>query len=213
MKVDGIEVSIESSATKANAELDKLALKLTAISKSISGINLGNLGNIGTISNANKSGVIDLSNSLKKLTTSTNNTNKSFKSFAVSAGRFYANCFLMIRGVKKLGDAIGNTMDYIETYNYYNVIMDKIGTEFGGAWKENGYGNAEDYASSFRERLNSLTTQMTEFKIGEEGGLYGTESIGLGLDPEQIMSFQANVSSITNAVGLIGETSINTSKA
>ena len=54
---------------------------------------------------------------------------------------------------------------------------------------------------------------MTGFKIGEEGGLYASDSIGLGLDPDKIMGFQAEVSSITNAVGLMGETSLNTSKA
>lgn len=213
MRVDGIEVIIESDASKAVKQLDALAARIDKISNSIGSIRPGSLSNIGSVANSSQRGVSSLADSFNKLTGNATKANKTMASFSQLAVKFYANCFLAIRGVKKLGSAVNSSMDYIETYNYFNVITDKIGTEFGSAWKENGYSNAQDYAASFKDRLNNLTSQMTGFKIGEEGGLYLSDSIGLGLDSEKLMSFQANVSSITNAVGLIGESSVNTSKA
>lgn len=203
MKVDGVEIVIESNATKACAELDRMIAKLNKVNASI--LFTGKAGKGSSVSG--------LTSGLKSYTTSASKATKSTASLAAAFGKFYASYFLVIRGVKALGRAIESSMDYIETYNYYNVIMDKIGTEFGDAWKENGYGSAEEYSKSFKQRLNALTGGMTGFKIGEEGGLYASDSIGLGLDPDKIMGFQAEVSSITNAVGLMGETSLNTSKA
>lgn len=150
---------------------------------------------------------------LRVYSTSASRSTRNTLSLAAAFGRFYASCFLIIRGIKQIGKSITNSMDYIESYNYFNVITDKIGSEFGSAWKENGYSNAQDYASSFKDRLNNLTSQMTGFTIGEEGGLYLSDNLGLGLDPNAIMNFQAQISSITNAAKLVGETSINASKA
>ena len=151
--------------------------------------------------------------SLRAYSSTASRATKNTFSLAAAFGKFYASCFLVIRGIKQIGKSITNSMDYIESYNYFNVITDKIGSEFGSAWKENGYNNAQEYAASFKDRLNNLTSQMTGFDIGEEGGLYLSDNLGLGLDPNAIMNFQAQISSITNAAKLTGETSINASKA
>src|SRR5574344_579695 len=204
MKVDGVEIVIESDASKACAQLDKMIAKLGDVNAKIRSTGKINIG---------KGGTSGATSGLKSYTATASKATKSTYSLAAAFGKFYASCFLFIRGAKALGKAIESSMDYIETYNYYNVIMDKIGAEFGSAWKENGYNSADEYAKSFKERLNNLTGEMTGYKIGKEGGLYATDSIGLGLDPEKIMSYQASIASITNAVGLTGETSINTAKA
>ena len=205
MKVDGVEIVIESDASKACKELDKMIAKLGDVNAKIRSTGRINIGGKGGTSGA--------TSGLKTYSTTASRAAKSTFSLASAFGKFYASCFLFIRGVKAIGKSIESSMDYIETYNYYNVIMDKIGTEFGDAWKENGYNSADEYAKSFKDRLNKLTGEMTGYKIGKEGGLYATDSIGLGLDPEKIMSYQASIASITNAVGLAGETSINTAKA
>lgn len=143
--------------------------------------------------------------------------NKSNRSFAAMAGSFYANAFLIIRGLKKLKSSIEESMDYVETYNYFSVTMDKIGREFGKDFerfgKEAGASTAEEYANSFKDRMNELTRKMTGYNVGSNGELFMTDSIGLGLDPEAIMNYQASISAITNSVGLIGENSVNASKA
>lgn len=219
-ELDRLEIQIETSAKQANSQLDLLADKLEKISNSLNGLNTSKLANLGKnfdsvskSTGATSKSVETVTSRLQSMNGVMNKSVKSTRSLASLFGSFYANCFLLIRGIKKLGSAVEASMDYIETYNYFNVITDKIGAEFGSAWKENGYSNAEDYADSFRERLNSLTSQMTGYTIGGEGGLYLSDNVGLGLDPEKIMAYQANISSITNAVGLMGETSVNTSKA
>lgn len=47
-EVDRLEIQIETSASKANRELDKLALKLEKIGNMLSGINTGTLGEMAT---------------------------------------------------------------------------------------------------------------------------------------------------------------------
>lgn len=136
-----------------------------------------------------------------------------FGRFASAAGTFYARFWAIVRGVKAVGKAIESAMDYVETYNYFSVTMDKIGKDFGSQYEKFGYESAESYANSFTDRLNELTRKMTGFSVGKNGELNMTDSIGLALDPEQIQNFQASVAAVTNSVGLIGETSINTSKA
>ena len=129
MKVDGIEIVIESNATKACAELDRMIAKLNKVNASI--LLTGKAGKGSSVSG--------LTSGLKSYTTSASKATKSTASLASAFGKFYASYFLVIRGVKALGKAIKSSMDYIETYNYYNVIMDKIGTEFGGEWKGTAY--------------------------------------------------------------------------
>ena len=67
----------------------------------------------------------------------------SINSLAYSFGKFYANCFLLIRGLKGLGNAMKSAMDYIETFNYYNVTMNKIGSQFANQYKKFGYDSAQ----------------------------------------------------------------------
>lgn len=136
-----------------------------------------------------------------------------FGRFASAAGTFYARFWAIVRGVKAVGKAIESAMDYVETYNYFSVTMDKIGKDFGSQYEKFGYESAESYADSFTNRLNELTRKMTGFSVGKNGELNMTDSIGLALDPEKIQNFQASVAAVTNSVGLIGETSVNTSKA
>jgi histone H3/H4 len=169
----------------------------------------------GTQSAASQTGgsASKLSKVLNTLTTSTQKSGRSFKSFAQIAGSFYANFFMVARGIQKAWKAVMSSMDYVETFNYWNVAIDKIGTEFGKQFEQYGYDSAEAYANSFAGRLKTLTLKMTGYEIGDVGDLSLTGNKNLGLDPEQLMNYQAKIVSVTNAVGLCGETSTNTAKA
>ena len=169
----------------------------------------------GTQSAASQTGgsASKLSKVLNTLTTSTQKSGRSFKSFAQIAGSFYANFFMIARGIQKAWKSVMSSMDYVETFNYWNVAIDKIGTEFGKQFEQYGYDSAEAYANSFSERIKSLTLKMTGYSIGDSGDLTLTGNKNLGLDPEQLMNYQAKIVSVTNAVGLCGETSTNTAKA
>lgn len=104
-------------------------------------------------------------------------------------------------------------MDYTETFNYWNVTLDKIGQEFKSKFGDYGCESADEYAESFKQRLNSVIGKMTGYTVGSSGELISMGDVGLGLDPEQLMNYQAQISSVTNSLGLAGETSIDTAKA
>lgn len=215
-EIDRLEIQVETRAASANKQLDALAEKLNAISKSLSGISgtkMNSVSMIGTHASKSSNGVSKLSNCLKNLASSQMQAQKSSKSLASSFGFFYANCFMAIRGVKALGRAVDKSMDYIETFNYFNVAMDKIGTEFSKDYKQFGYNSAEEYSKSFTSRMNELTTKMSGFNVGDDGVLSFANNKNLSLNPEMLMNYQASVAAITNSVGLIGETSVNASKA
>lgn len=220
-EIDRLEIEIEANASKAEKALEDLANRLDKVSGSLNKINTSRLS--GIVDNSMKSatktssqcvdGFNKISNSMKSLNSMFGTTKNHMKSFSQIAGSFYANSFMFVRGVKKLGSSIEKSMDYTETYNYYNVTMDKIAKEFSGQWEKFGYENAEDYANSFSNRLNNLTQKMTGFSVGNDGVLSMTNGKNLGLDPNEMMNFQASIAAITNSVGLMGENSINTSKA
>lgn len=219
-EIDRLEVEIEASASKANAQLDKLLGKLDKISGSLSGIDPKKLSGLAGVFGQSSSGAgkgvsttRKLSGSFSQLSGRITKSQKSLSSFSQAAGKFYANSFLIIRGLKKLGSSIEQSMDYVETYNYFAVTMDKIGREFSDMYEQYGYDSAEAYANSFSGRLNELTRKMTGYSVGSNGELTLTDSIGLALDPQKIMDYQASIAAVTNSVGLCGETSTNTAKA
>lgn len=219
-EIDRLEIQIETQATKANAQLDKLAAKLGKISASLNGINTSKLNALGNSmkattekSTSTNSALKRLSDSMNNLTSMSNRADKSTRSLAASFGMFYASMFPIIRGIKALGRSIEKSMDYIETYNYFNVTMDKIAKENKSMYSKMGYDSADSYADSFKSRLNGLTEKMSGYKVGSDGMLDMSGIKNLNLDPEQIMSYQANIAAVTNSVGLVGETSVNASKA
>ena len=171
---------------------------------------LANLASQGSkVGNASKTIV----SGLNRTNTAMARTTKQATSLASAFGKFYASYFLIIRGVKGLWDAVESSMDYVETYNYFNVALGKIGEEFAYQFKQYGYDSAESYVDSFGERLNELNKKMTGYMVGDSGELILAGDMGLGLNIEQLMKFQAKVLSVTNSVGLMGEASTSTAKA
>lgn len=140
-------------------------------------------------------------------------TEKRARSLASAFGKFYASYFLIIRGVKNLWSAIEGSMDYVETYNYFNVALNKIGEDTASMFGEYGKDSAERYAEEFGNRLNELNEKMTGYIVGKDGALQLAGDMGLGLNIQQLMNFQAKVLSVTNSVGLMGEASTSAAKA
>lgn len=222
-EIDSLEIKIETSASAANQQLDRLASKLETISASLGKFNTSSIDKIarsmsGASSATQKAtqstnNLQRFSNAMDVLAGKTNKAGKSLSSFSQIAGNFYANSFLLVRAVKKLWSGVESSMDYVETFNYWNVTLDKIGKEFGNKYEDYGYDSADAYAESFRDRLKELTAKMTGYQIGDAGDLTLTSGKSLGLDPEQMMNYQAKILAVTNSVGLLGETSTNVAKA
>lgn len=179
---------------------------------------LGNLAasgsRISTVANNASTRTSHFGNALRTLKDRLTGANKSTKGLVSSIGMFYARMFLVIRVIKAFGKAIGSVQDYIEEFNYFSVALDKIGKDSASQFKKAGYNSAEEYAKSFRTRFAKLQTQMTGYEVDYDTGEATSKGIhNLGLDLTEVMNFNAAISQITNSAGMLGETSIMTSKA
>lgn len=145
-------------------------------------------------------------------------TKKSFKGLASAFGRFYANCFLVIRGVKALWKSISSTADYLEAFNYFEVALDKVGNDWKNQFSEYGYESAEEYANSFKTRLSKSLSGLSGVQIsvdssGETGLLTDTGLKNLGLNIQEVTQYASQLASVTNSVGQTGETTLATASA
>ena len=179
---------------------------------------LGNLASSGsrisTVSDRASTSTKKLGNALSSLKDKLKSAHKSSKGFVSSIGMFYAKFFLVIRAVKKFGQAIGSAQDYIEEFNYFSVALDKVGKDSANQFKKAGYNSAEEYAGSFRKRFGKLQKQLTGYKVDTNtGDATNTFSHNLGLDLTEVMNYNAAIAQITNSAGMLGETSIDSAKA
>lgn len=169
---------------------------------------------ISTVSDRASTSTKKLGNALSSLKDKLKSAHKSSKGFVSSIGMFYAKFFLVIRAVKKFGQAIGSAQDYIEEFNYFSVALDKVGKDSANQFKKAGYNSAEEYAGSFRKRFGKLQKQLTGYKVDTNtGDATNTFSHNLGLDLTEVMNYNAAIAQITNSAGMLGETSIDSAKA
>ena len=201
-EIDSLSIKITASTTEAEAAIDRLATKMNSLTTSYGG--QGNKAN----------------NATQNLNRNLNSTNKTVKRAKTSwgglasvIGRFYASCFLAIRGVKALGASIQSTADYFEAFNYFNVALGKIGSDWEDDFSKYGYNSAEAYAESFATRLQDKLQDLSGLKITDSGTLDTTGMKNLGLNIQEITQFSAQLASVTNSVGQVGEVSLATSSA
>lgn len=162
--------------------------------------NLASQGSkVGTSSNS-------LQKSLYGVSTSARTATKSSWNLASAIGKFYATYFMVIRGSKKLIEAIKSTTDYIEAFNYQAVAFGKIGSEWDKDYEKYGYDNATAYAESFKSRVNDTLGKLSGLKVNIQGGLLeesGTKNLGLNI--QEITQYASQLASVTNSLGQTGE--------
>lgn len=160
---------------------------------------------VGTASRSVTSGLHNTRKSMES-------TRRSATSLAATFGRLYANYFLLIRGAKGFINAIKDTSDYIEAFNYYNVAFGKIASEWDKDWEKYGYENAEAYADSFTERMQESLSKMSGLEVvidaDGKGLLTSTNLQNLGLNIREITQYASQLASVTNSVGQTGEVSL-----
>ena len=149
---------------------------------------------------------------LNRTSTSVNTAKKSFGGLTSAIGKFYATYFMVIRGLKGLWSSIESTADYIEAYNYFNVALGKIGSDWSHQFEKYGYENAESYAESFSTRLSESLGKLSGLKmeIGADGqGILSESGMkNLGLNIQEITQYASQLASVTNSVGQTGEVSL-----
>lgn len=156
-------------------------------------------GKAGTASNG-------LIRSFNNTYSSTSKAKKGFGSLASAIGRFYATYFMVIRGSKKLIEAIKSTTDYIEAFNYQAVAFGKIGSEWDKDYEKYGYDNATAYAESFQSRVNDTLGKLSGLKVNVQGGLLEESGAkNLGLNIQEITQYASQLASVTNSLVQTGE--------
>lgn len=149
---------------------------------------------VGTASNALVSGLQNTHKVADK-------TGKKMNSLASAFGKFYASYFLVIRGIKGLMGSIEGTTDYLEAYNYYTVATEKVTSEWNTS------------AEELTNTLNKLSGLKIEVDAEGKGLLSESGAKNLGLNIKEITQYASQLVSVTNSLGLAGETSISTASA
>lgn len=154
-----------------------------------------------------------LSGWLGRLTSSTGRATKATRSFAQITGSFYANFGVIIRGIRKTWSAVESSMDFLETVNYFEVAMRKLGDDAAANWEQAGYDSAEAYAKSFSERAKQLTTKMTGYEVDKDGNATYAGVKNLGMNPQSVMNYQAMFAQVSESIGVAEESALNFSDA
>ena len=175
---------------------------------------LANLSSQGSkVGSASKS----IQNGLNGTATSTAKASKGFKGLSSAIGKFYASYFMVIRGVKGIWSSIESTADYIEAYNYFDVALGKVGSDWSHQYEKYGYESAEAYADSFSDRLSKELKDLSgvQVSIGADGKGLLTETgmKNLGLNIQEVTQYASQLASVTNSVGQTGEVSLATANA
>lgn len=200
-------------------ELRKLMMTLSSapnVSRNI--IDMTNaLANLSTQGGKVGSASRSIQRSLNGTHSSTVKASKGFNGLASAIGKFYASYFMVIRGVKGIWSSIESTADYIEAYNYFNVALGKIGSDWSHQFEQYGYENAEAYAESFNKRLSEGLKDLSgvQVSIGADGKGLLTETgmKNLGLNIQEVTQYASQLASVTNSVGQTGEVSLATANA
>ena len=217
--IDSLSIEIEANATKSVDGVKKLSSALRSLANSTAKVNSANLNNVvnqldrlqnvagrtgNTANNATK-GVRNFSGGLNTLHSRSSKASGGMKSLAYHFGKFYANCFLAIRGVKALGKAVTSTIEYLEGFNFFYVA---IGKATSTGWQEAGYKNAEEYKTAFENALGNENAKLSGFSVDSATGDFTpTGTKNLGLDIGKLQQFQGEITSVTNALGLSAQTS------
>lgn len=200
-------------------ELRKLMMTLSSapnVSRNI--IDMTNaLANLSTQGSKVGSASRSIQRSLNGTHSSTVKASKGFNGLASAIGKFYASYFMVIRGVKGIWSSIESTADYIEAYNYFNVALGKIGSDWAHEYEKYGYESADAYAESFNKRLTEGLKDLSgvQVSIGADGKGLLTETgmKNLGLNIQEVTQYASQLASVTNSVGQTGEVSLATANA
>lgn len=162
-----------------------------------------------------------LQNSLNSTNIAVKKARVGFTGLASTIGRLYATYFWVKRIFDALKKSITSTADYIEAYNYFNVALGKIGSDWSHQWEkyasEIGVSSAEEYADSFSSRLQENLKGLSGVSIeldAKGNGLLSTKGTkNLGLNIQEVTQYASQLASVTNSVGQTGEVSLATASA
>lgn len=152
-----------------------------------------------------------LSNSMNQYTRAISKAISSSKGLVSAIGMFYAKYFMVVRGLKGLWKAIESSMDYVEVLNYFNAGFGQVADNAVSQWREAGYDSADAYYDSFSSRAEQLTQKMTGFQVSDSGMLTGTSEKNMGINPTEMMNYQAMFGQMSSSMGITSENALTLS--
>ena len=225
-QVNSLSQSVNSSsraATRFGAAFKKSFSTLGNCTKTVAkfGLTVGKGMFIGTPTAMAKGmlalgkGAASAVSGFAKLVTGARSTKERFDELVTSVGSLVLKLAVLKKAFDTLWGSIQKSMNFIETFHYFDVSFKKIGADaMKDDWQQLGYDSAESYAESFKTRALLLTSEMSGFFINRETGeAKATGQVSLGLDPNMLMNYQAQFGQMANGLGMTSQAALNTSKA
>ena len=212
--IDTLTIEINASAAKAMPQLDKMISKLNVLTTALKKTS----GTSGFKAYQNsvktfRTSTSKAASSLGTLTSAAGKTSTGMKSLGASLVSVYAKVKALQKSVSGLSNAMLSSMNFIETYHYFDVAMSKIGKDNKDQWAAQGYESADAYAKSFSERALKLNEKMTGFVYDENGYATSNGQKNLGIAPGMVMQYQAQFAQMADSIGMTGEAALATSTA
>lgn len=207
--VESLDIQIAASFRTAASAIDDLNTRLGRTATSLSSIGTNLQRQLSPMTSATRS----LNQAFNSGNTSIGKVKKSSESLSSTFAKLYSKIYLLRKGFSVFKNAVKSSMGYIEIYNYFNAAFVQVSSRAADEWQEAGYNSAEAYAESFRERAEELTTKMTGFQINENGTLKNANIQNFGMDPSQLMNYQAMFAQMSSSMGNSSETAVKLSNA
>lgn len=185
---------------------------------------MGQLASAGKLSGGTFTGITNGSNrstsALRKLKTALDHVGNAMhkakgksRSLASTIGMLYAKFFLLRRVAGLLKKSIDSAMDYVEDLNYFNAAFGQVADKAKDDWAQAGYDSATAYYNSFAERSEKLTRKMSGYAVTDSGQLQSTGIKNLGMNPSELMQYQAQFAQMSSSMGVSSEYALKLSNA
>lgn len=165
MSDERLEIVVESEASQASAEMEKLieqfdilGSKLDVLTRTLQGSNSSISRNVKNVGKTVKSESQSMIKSLAKIS---------------------ATIYTLKRTFQRLGKWIKSAMDYQETVHLFSTVFTRLGKRAG-----------EDFYEGFFDRINEFQSKF----------------IRLGLDPDDLMNYQATFAQMSDSMGVLPKT-------
>lgn len=230
--VDSLDIQISASANTAVASLRQLNSQFDVLNANLQNVgsqvrnSFSGLRNVGTQIGSSfsrvssdisrvKAGFSRIDSNVKKLTGGFAKINDSAKTVSNGLKNVTKQLITMgtaFKGIQGLKSAIAESANYIEVLNYFDRAFEQVASKADlSAFSEMGYESAERYFDSFSERARQLASKMSGFDINIGGTLTATGGASLGLDPGQVMNYQAMFAQMASSMGVASETALKLS--
>lgn len=171
-------------------------------------------GRVGSAGNKITSIFRNASYALSGFSNTANKASKSSKSLTSQITSLYVKFFTLKRIITAIWKSISSASNYVETLNYFNSAFDQVTEKLDtSGWRNAGFESAEEYVSSFEKKTKELTKKMTGFEISDAGDMTRISNGGLGLDPNDVMNYQATYAQMASSMGATADASTKVSQA